>query len=563
MPDNDPICRPGRFSLRRCNRIAFIVLVVLLVLLLATLTSPPNARGGPPQPQYPPPPRPYDKPGSSMPQSWLNENRSRLQSWFSRPDYYRCADLPIPPEYWTLEEETAPAFVDIPRTKAIEVGETVCVRVVIPAQPSHASVLYTPFPDMGWDSVMLDLVGNDTGISVPVQLRPSPDFRNTRRDSVHVYEADVLLRDVDLYRPQGLIEYRSAEWNPEDGLPIVMYDPEPLLISDLLEIEVADEFGRSPYSLARHMELPLCTELSPEGRWVAAADVPFDTEGLPSPDPQGRIWMPYSCRLQRYSYAGFAQCLLKKYPLMHFYGDSNTRRMLKKVTTLGEWCSAPESFATHPCMCEDHEEKFDRFNVDHHEILIDIDPINGGRTPSRVNLTAAIPPPDKSRIYFRRWGGLTARNPMPWPRSFEAGVQHYFGTPQVVLLSLTNWDSAFSTRTFFARQLDSLITHMQSSYGPDIEIILRTGQYYCCRTDLTRAKRQYTRMRNQGFDKYIVDVFRERLGPTRNVSVWDVASLMENQPFEARNALPFCDSNHARSEILEIENQVLFNHMCN
>ncbi|KAJ2557326.1 hypothetical protein EV175_001413 [Coemansia sp. RSA 1933] len=556
----DPMCRPGRLSIRRCNRIAFVVLVVLAIMLAVTLMKPPSDTQRTPQAG---PAHKGDSSGGAMPASWLDENRSRLQSWFSRPDYYRCADLPIPPEYWTLEEATSPAFVDIPRTKGIEVGETVCVRVVVPARPHRVSVLYAPFPEMGWDSVMVDLVGNDTGISVPVKLRPSPDYRNMIRDSVHVYEADVLLRDVDLFRPHGQVEYRDAEWNPEDGLPIVPYDPEQLLISDLLEVEVTDEFGRSPYSLARYAELPLCTEPDAEGRWVDAQDVPIDLESMPSPDPQGRVWLPYTCRLKRYSYPEFAQCLLHKYPMMHFYGDSNTRRMLKKVTTLGEWCSTPESFATHPCICEDHEEKFERFNVDRHEIVIDIDPVDGGRTPLVMPASAAFPPPNKSRIYFRRWGGLTARNPMPWPRSFEAGVQHYFGTPQVVMLSLTNWDAAFSTRTFFAAQLDHLISLMQSSYGPEINIILRTGQYYCCRTDLTRTKRQYTRMRNQGFDQYISNVFKERLGPTRNISIWDVSSLMEGQPFKARSTPPFCDSNHARSEILEVENQILFNHLCN
>ncbi|KAJ1665286.1 hypothetical protein EV178_003344 [Coemansia sp. RSA 1646] len=554
------MCRPGRLSVRRCNRVAFIVLIALIVLLMTTLSPPQNK-----EPPHPPHPYAGDsgKPASPFPNSWIDENKSRLQLWFSRPDYYRCADLPVLPEFWTLEEATSPAFVDIPRTRAIEVGETVCVRVVVPARAPRASMLYTPFPGMPWDSVMLDLVGNKTGISVPVQLRPTPDHRNAMRDSVHVYEADVLLRDVDVYRPQGMVEYRDAEWNPEDGLPTVSYDPEPLLISDLMEVEVADQFGRSPYSMERYMELPLCTDTSPEGRWVQASDLPFNTTALPAPDHNGRIWMPYKCRLQQYSYPDFAKCLLRKYPLMHFYGDSNMRRMLKKLTTLGEWCGQPESHTTHSCMCEDHGEPFDRFNVDHHEILIDIDPVRGGRRPSATNFTASIPPPNKSRIYFRRWGGLTARNPMPWPRSFEAGVQHYFGTPQLVLLSLTNWDSAFSTRTYFASQLDQLVTHMQSSYGPEIEIIVRTGQYYCCRTDLTGAKRQYSRLRNKGFDKYITDVLTERLGVTRKISIWDVSALMESQSLDVRGTPPFCDSNHARSEILEVENQLLFNHMCN
>ncbi|KAJ2692533.1 hypothetical protein GGH99_001668 [Coemansia sp. RSA 1285] len=554
------------FSLRRCNRVGFIALVVVAVLLITALSAPPGR--GPPHPPPPPPPPPPlmqpPPPPHHHPSldSNTNSNLSWLQSWFSRPVRRKCADIAVPADYWALEEAMSHPFVDIQQTGPISLGETVCVRVVVPAPKARVSVLYTPFPGKPWDSVQLDLVGNITGVSVPVRLRAVEDYRNSLRDSAHVYEADVPLRDVDAFVPQGVLEYRDAKWNPEDGLPPVVYAPEALQVSDGLVVQVVDSDQNNRLSLAQHLSLPLCTEANPEGRWLNATEIPFDTSTLMPPDHHGRIWVPYTCRMQRYSYQDFTKCLVQKYPILHMYGDSNTRRMLKKLTTLGEWCSTEESHTTHPCLCEDYGDRFERFRVSREEVVIDMDPITGGNSPTG-NFSKAMAPPNKSRIYFRRWGGLTARNAMPWSRSFDAGVQHFFGTPQVAIISLTNWDAAFSTRAYFAAQLDRLVALVEKSYGPETEIILRTGQHYCCRYDNSRTHRQYSRLRNQSFDSYIADVFRERLGDRRRISVWDVATLMETQPLEIRSELPFCPSNHARAEIIDIENHLLFNRLCN
>ncbi|KAJ1764282.1 hypothetical protein LPJ74_006679, partial [Coemansia sp. RSA 1843] len=54
------------------------------------------------------------------------------------------------------------------------------------------------------------------------------------------------------------------------------------------------------------------------------------------------------------------------------------------------------------------------------------------------------------------------------------------------------------------------------------------------------------------------------LGDTRKISVWDVASLTERRPYKARDAeVNFCPANHVRSEVINIENQILMNAMCN
>ncbi|KAJ2566207.1 hypothetical protein IW140_005020 [Coemansia sp. RSA 1813] len=479
-------------------------------------------------------------------------------------DARNCRDIPIPPQYWDIASNESPAFVDIQGLPfSIDVGETVCIRVVVPNDADKSKpMLFAPFPGTPWDSVMLDLVGNSTGISVPVELNPANDMRNDARFSTHVYEADVLLRDVDTYRPKGYVEFRDAQWNPEDPQEPQPYIPEKLYVSYLLEIPVVDRYGASPYSLSNYLQLPQCRVSDPEGRWVSVDDIPFDVTTLPLPDNNNRIWMPYNCQLKRISYKDFAQCLLEKYPNMHLFGDSNTRRYLKKITTLGEWCGTAEEHNTTGCICEDHKDPFERFSAEARRSFIDMDPLDGGRTPNGT-FSETSAPANKSRIFFHKWEGLMEKQHVDWQDVFKDNkIETAYGHPQVAVFSLINWDSAFLSRELFLRYLDLLVDYIKHGYSARTEIIVRTGQYYCCRSDASTKKRKFSRLRNKSFDQQAIDKFKSRLGAKHKVSVWDVSAISENLPYETRKQAVVCASNHVRSEIVETENQVFFNHLC-
>ncbi|KAJ2212806.1 hypothetical protein EV179_004373 [Coemansia sp. RSA 487] len=475
----------------------------------------------------------------------------------------KCSDIPIPPGYWSLKASEIAAFVDIPDTRAIVVGGTVCVRVVVPSKQSNTSVSFTPLPGAPWDSVLLDLVGNATGISIPVALK---EPRDNGRTGAHVYEADVMLRDSDVYRPEGYIEFRDARWNPDGpGLDPQPFTPERLAIPEDLRIQVTN--GKN--SLAEYMDLPLCTSADAEGRWVAVADIPFNiTNMLLPPDNQNRVWMPYDCRMRTVSYPEYAQCLVDRYPVIHWFGDSNTRRALKKITSLGQWCSTPKDIASHVCICNDNSEPNDRYNSNARVMPIDMDPVSGGVAAAMDNeYLGHQVPGNKSRIVAFKWDGLTDRNRPPWSDPFDRpdGVGNALQSPTTAIFGVINWDTAFSSRAFFANEVHRLVQKVRTSYPVSMDIIIRTGQYYCCASDMDAFwKRRYSRLRNRHYDHYIVQQFREQLGDTRKISVWDVASLTERRPYKARDAeVNFCPANHARSEVINIENQILMNAMCN
>ncbi|KAJ1849546.1 hypothetical protein LPJ70_000404 [Coemansia sp. RSA 2708] len=476
----------------------------------------------------------------------------------------RCSDIPIPDSYWTVQDASAPAFVTIPSNRRIGVDDTVCVRVVVPAKPTGVFLAYAPFPNTPWDSVLVDLVGEHSKVSVPVHLQPVKDVRNTYRDSTHIYEADVRLRDVDVYRATGYIEFRGGEWNCEGGLAPVDYNPELLYISEMLTVEVSDPQNSSPYSLDRYMDLPLCTELDSDGRWVMAAKLPFEPHNIPLPDNHGMVWLPYMCRLRRMAYTDYTQCLATRYPMMHWFGDSNLRRALKKLTTLGRWCQTGEEQLTRPCICEDYKEEFTRFNSTYREMLIDMDPESGGHMLTDESADFTTTPAGMARIYFHKWEGLSPKNKPAWHKSFSKGMTSRYGTPQVAVVSLVNWDAAFATRGVFAMELRRLLDYIERDYAPETEIVLRLGQYHCCRSDHDPPDtRGFSRLRVEYFNQYFVNAFAERFGASRSLHVWDVATITERRQWSHRNESTDCNANHARAEIVETENQVLMNAMCN
>ncbi|KAI9466477.1 hypothetical protein BX667DRAFT_504296 [Coemansia mojavensis] len=197
-------------------------------------------------------------------------------------------------------------------------------------------------------------------------------------------------------------------------------------------------------------------------------------------------------------------------------------------------------------------------------IPIDIDPIAGGSSPSADAKLGSVPA-NSSRIIMFRWGGLTTRNDPPWTDTFSSGFVQEKGNPSVAIFGLVNWDTAFSTRALFIRQVELLAGHILQSYSSSTKIILRTGQYYCCTYDKDpKWKRKFSRLRNQYFNQYLTDIFQAKLGADYSISVWDVSQIAERRPYGAREEMALaCPPNHVRAELIDIENLVLINHLCN
>ncbi|KAJ2846515.1 hypothetical protein IWW36_004315 [Coemansia brasiliensis] len=468
-----------------------------------------------------------------------------------------CSELPISESFLTMTG--SPAFIDISPPYKISAGGSVCVRVVVPAFSTNTSLSYAPFPGAPWDSILVDMVGNNTGISIPVVLQPSNRAQNYIRDSTHIYEADVVLRDADTYTPTGYIEYRNGLWNNEEHIERPPMIPEQLLVNSLVTVE---DGALNDFSLNNYLNLPLCTEPNADGRWISVDKLPFNT--TLAPDNYNRVWLPYSCQLQPYTYQEFAQCLQQKHSLIHWFGDSNTRRALKKITTFGQWCSEPNRINSVQCICHDSAERFGVYNSNSPVIPIDIDSAMAVSSPALDGNIGTVPA-NKSRIIMFRWGGLTPRNNPPWPDTFSTNFTQQMGSPSVAIFGLINWDTAFTTRSYFIQQVELLADYILHNYSNQTQITIRTGQYYCCTYDqVPNFKRMYTRLRNQYFNQYLIDILQAKLGTNYSISIWDVSQIAERRPYAAREEMALaCPSNHVRAELVDIENTLLMNHLCN
>ncbi|KAL1916727.1 uncharacterized protein VTP21DRAFT_5431 [Calcarisporiella thermophila] len=340
-----------------------------------------------------------------------------------------------------------------------------------------------------------------------------------------------------------------------------------------------------------HFSLPLCTSADVPGRWLPASLFKDDPKFAPAAlDDSDRFWAPYTCRYRKYTYEQFNQCLSKKYPLIHWFGDSNSRRALKKMITYGEWCSDKAEIAANfdkqrACHCEDYQEtdwNYTTFNpmLRANKILLPHNLQDGSPT---------------SEIWHYKWDGLTQLNDPKWDQLFidypdvsvvkqhvpnvhiepqydpdltsadskqKLGKRWYLtlAPPQLLIVSLGNWDAAFLPYETFRFELDRLVAFIKQRYLPyGVKIIYRTSQYFCCRVDMTDWQRKFSTLRVDAYDT----LARETLEREVNAMVWNVYRMGEQLPLERKQASFDCPSNHVGSDVVEVENQVLMNLLCN
>ncbi|ORX96618.1 hypothetical protein K493DRAFT_370801 [Basidiobolus meristosporus CBS 931.73] len=452
---------------------------------------------------------------------------------------YGCSMFPLNTE---LLNATGDAQIHVPSAGSVTLKpyERFCIRVVVPVENPDHRVWYSPlYPGTPWDSLWVRLVETRQKITIPLDMKLLELPGAYLKDRVHIYEGDVELVDPGEYEILPLLEYRRAEWNFEWN-DIVPYAPREVAAPKNFRLSLRDDDSFNPYHHGRHFNLPYCEGGDHPGRWLdASLFTPEELAQLPTPENHNKVWVPYKCRYRRYTYQEFEQCISKKYPTIHWYGDSNTRRALKKITTQGEWCSRAEDQTGRACICEDNVETFSRFDQ--------------WARVQHINVSSSL-------IYHYKWDGLTGRNNPPWRDVLEDSYLAPIPRANIVIISLVNWDAAFSPFLEFAKSLNDLIQRLQAQYtSKGVPVIVRTGQHFCCRVDTTTTSRRFSRLRVELYEKYATAELVRHL----NARVWDVYQLGAGKdPVMQLDSLD-CPSNHARSEVVEIENQILFNMLCN
>jgi hypothetical protein len=547
---------------------------------------------------------------------------------------------PVPSHYLIL-----PPFKPN-QTVTIEQGQSYCIRLVIYPPKLNPLIMHTfkPIDGSPWDSIMMTLVRqSEYNTTFPVQLhlwnghsviyeanrnvfgsssaQDVPSHELVDRKNVHIYEAEVKLHDEGDYSLETRLEYTHAMWNFERQ-PAVPYQPE--LINAPLGWNLT-VLGHQK----DHFDLPLCTRPDHPGRWLNIKDFPPHRQNMLSSnaaDFNGNFWAPYECQYRYISYQDFNQCLAKKYPLIHWFGDSNSRRSIKKIITDGEWCNDYQAIQSNSttkraCHCEDYEEPtWNNTLFDTHA--------RAGRIMKTAFNNASVEwgkdeTKTESEIWFYKWDGLTDLNEPSWEELFkdypepvditthvpgvevdETWIEQYgeaipvfrrlppplgrypvhgagghkakksrrdvvslhkrwyltLAPPQLIIVNLGNWDVSRMPYYEFQAAIQKMINYIKQRYIPyKTAVLYRSPQYFCCRVDTSERQRKFSTLRMEAYDRYAREMLVKHVG----AKVWDVYALGEARSWDDKQSTADCPSNHAPSDIVSLENQILMNSLCN
>ncbi|KAJ3289277.1 hypothetical protein HK104_007569 [Borealophlyctis nickersoniae] len=430
------------------------------------------------------------------------------------------------------------------------------------------------------DSISITAVGKHYGFEIPVEHARAPAMRyEDGTTEYRLYEFAVTLRDPDSYKFEATLEYVNYEWNFEEDAHI-KWSPQPLpIVVDKSGNETDFTLNVKGKSINRstYLGLPFCLDGDHPGRWVNASllarspvasamvwtseeDETHEDLTEPLEDYEGRVWVPYECRYRRWSYKTFRdKCLARYHPVTHFWGDSNIRRALKAVTTAGSWCREWYQEDSVECQCHDRSLPVPNIGSGYGEYLIPR--VAGGN----------------STIYFHHWQRIASWGRDSKPIMDKEGLRSRLkelkpthGTvhpnarsvtePSLAVLSLINSEASFGTYDTFLTNLPTFIATLRHTY-PHIPIIMRTGQHFCCHADgADENPRRLSRLRVQAFNQLASRMFIDRVP---NSKIWDVHALGEGLGRRGKERVAGCSSNHATRDLVEWENLILMNMMCN
>ncbi|KAI7870918.1 hypothetical protein BDF14DRAFT_1766213 [Spinellus fusiger] len=477
---------------------------------------------------------------------------------------------------------------------------------------TNATITLPMHPWSGYSLLRMDRMGTVMDGNSPEWYR-NLEETTAERDWVHVYETNIALKDIGDYQLKGLLEYQAGRWNFEMG-PVNAYLPQSLSVypvgTDTIRVvdssqpdKVMTERQLQTMALDDHLALPLCSGANHLGRWLPIPEGYNSTHPIAGIDHHHKLWAPYTCRYRKLTYEQFNRCLARRYPGgVDFFGDSNTRRSLKTMLSHGQWCntqpktSSPSTTNTsstnlvgsrgwisggddaqiRSCYCEDYSEAtwkvewfnpYERENRLHFENTVEesaalgITEWDSATKKIRPLGTNSTTVPDSVPLYSYKWDGLTYLNIPGWESAFSTLLREPTRQPDIIVFSLGNWDAAFLTLVDFEKDLSKLINWIKSTYLKDRrpKIIYRTPQYYCCRVDASNRQRRVSGGRIESFD----DLTRGRFVNELNAEVWNTLAMGEARAYEEKLESLGCPSNHVSSDIVELENQVLMNSLCN
>ncbi|KAI9334023.1 hypothetical protein BDR26DRAFT_921109 [Obelidium mucronatum] len=291
-----------------------------------------------------------------------------------------------------------------------------------------------------------------------------------------------------------------------------------------------------------------------------------------SPSKTGYLWLPSTdCTLRHFTPPASRKCLIKKYPVIHWYGDSNSRRAIKYLNMNKPWTTFVKG-DTDAEICEDGRSGwFGDFHHGNRAVLIGENEGIANKNPEgEVELMSKS---EKwkaayAKIYFRSIGDSSTRNPFLWkdildvghPKNAVAESRRYNESVKLVIFSSGNWGAAFEQYATWAQELRKFAISLKTLYAHEtgVRFVFRPAQPACSSRVFGHNRfehRKYTHARNEMFRTTAAIIFKEEL----NADIWDVGPVNSD---DLMCSSFDCPSNHAHPSIISMENQLLFNLLC-
>ncbi|KAJ3143483.1 hypothetical protein HDU90_000244 [Geranomyces variabilis] len=462
---------------------------------------------------------------------------------------------------------------------------------------------------VGWPPDSADLKAEGENYTVVFDTSQQYVIVNGRDSEVsyRIYNVTIDLRDPDAYQLQVILEYTDYLWNYEDPvhvywapttLPIFMNRDSLTLLPSSLRLLANDPVTHPQITYETFAALPLCSNGNHPGRWVPSAhlgmaptlrmhvpsdmnennDIDYDKSPLLLQNYDDAVWVPYDCRYAARTYDSWRdRCLLKHHPYVHYFGDSNIRRGLKALASGGRWCKVWYSEDSSQCQCSDWHLDIEGLAPDREDNLLRITSADDARNfPPDTN----SPPPPTPVAYAFLWKGLNSWGPN-WSAAVNLAAQQQRLTdilpgaaqlathaPTAVIISLTNWDAAYGSLETFHKSLPVLVAQLKETYvARGVPIVWRTGQHFAGRADQVDADaaaqgkepRRFSRMRVKAFDAAAERALVDGLGAV----TWDVRAMGAALRPKGRERAAQCDSGHAGRDLVDTENTLLMNVLCN
>ena len=397
----------------------------------------------------------------------------------------------------------------------------------------------------------------------------------------------------------GAIEYNNYEWNPDPQLEYLTPAMHRIKYIDKYHILLVPH--PPPHSSAP--TLPICTASNHTG-YYARIDSPY----VPSDDAYtlqrnvlDQSFFPFDCMYRFIDADESFQCLGERYPVVHWFGDSNSRRALRMLYTANRWGEEMIRMDS-PTQCEDQE-----------ELNIAGMPVNSTEWPYPLpedesalchywryaNYSYVRLPKDTSerldcwratgsRLYYRFLLGMGwKKDRAEWFDNLMLNDYREIAQPaSLVIINSGNWESQESVwdhtqsgqmlgreNTDEARQeynitwkLERLVDILDQYYvavNPNVSIVFRGGNAWLTPRGETIRRHTTTRLHAIS-DRMQRHLLQSRIG--HRLLVWDV---QVTRAYTAHDLDKYatvgagCKDGHSGVKQVALDNQILLNGLCN